>query len=485
MSWFVPFGSGETILRLPSAVFGALSCSIIFGIGYALGGLRAGLLAGLLMALSPAQVQYGQEARSYALVTCMIAIGLLGQVALARDMSRASLPFRAPGANRWAWAVYVLGTVAAIGVLSVALFWWLAANLAALALAFHPDAKPRPFLRNWLIMQGLVVLLTAPWFIAMYLSVHGNMASGLDWVPPLTGRDIWSAISSVYLLRISSLISFHLFPQPLPWLGLPVAILSVMGILSLRRQLQFRGPLVVLCAAFLMLPVLLLVISLHKPLWMPRYLLWSAAPFFVLAGLGVTRLFPRLQTAAVAAIVLLAGANLVPYYHDDTKPRWDLAAAELHTDLNQQDLLLIDDPTAVSLINLYLDRIGAAAIPPSQWTTGRLRRGDPPGRRREGLGRARPGRPSRQGKHGNLLQPHRRAGRAGIADEERPRRGDAAVRPAGRVACPVGAKISHRKARPGLCPGPAKGQGPLETNIFLAALAAIKCPPIGSKDLGV
>ena len=366
MSWLVPFGSGETILRLPSALFGAVACSIIFGIGYALGGVRAGLLGGLLMALSPAQVQYGQEARSYALVTCMIAIGLLGQIALARNPSGASLPFRAPGASRRAWMVYLLGTVAAINVLSVALFWWFAANVAAVALAFHPQAHRRAFLRNWFIVQGLVALLTVPWFIAMYISVRGHMGSGLDWVPPLTGRDIWSAISSVYLLRISSLITFHLFPQPLPWLGLPVAILSLLGVGYLRRQ--WRGPLVVLGAAFLVMPLLLLIISLHRPVWMPRYLLWSAAPFFVLAGLGLARLSSRMQTVGLVAIGLLAAANLAPYYHDDTKPRWDLAAAELHTELNGEDLLLVDDPTAMSLINLYLDRLGAATIPPSQWT---------------------------------------------------------------------------------------------------------------------
>ncbi|MEJ1977171.1 MAG: alpha/beta hydrolase [Acetobacteraceae bacterium] len=34
------------------------------------------------------------------------------------------------------------------------------------------------------------------------------------------------------------------------------------------------------------------------------------------------------------------------------------------------------------------------------------------------------------------------------------------------------------QARPGLCPGPAKGRGPLETMIFVAASAAIHCFPI-------
>ncbi len=57
---FGSHGMTEAALRFPSAVFGALSCGVLFLIGRALGGRPAGLVAGLLLALSPLQVQYGQ-----------------------------------------------------------------------------------------------------------------------------------------------------------------------------------------------------------------------------------------------------------------------------------------------------------------------------------------------------------------------------------------------------------------------------------------
>jgi 4-amino-4-deoxy-L-arabinose transferase-like glycosyltransferase len=363
-SWMVRFGDTEFMLRLPSAVFGALACVVVFAIGRRLGGRNAGLAAALLMAVSPAQVQYGQEARSYALVTCLIALGLWGQLVLVRDFRRSAAPWRAPDANRAGWAAYVLGTAGALNVLSVALFWWLAANAAMLLLAWRDASVRRGLLRNWGIAQLVVAAVSAPWFAAMYVLVDGHMGSGLDWVPPITLHHLWSTLSSVYLLGITSLISFHIYPQPLPLLGAVIVALAVLGAYWLRRR---REQIIVLGTAVVALPVCMLLISLHSSLWMPRYLLWGAAPFFVMAGLGVRGLPRPTQAAAAVALGLLGFINLLPYYRVETKPRWDLAAAELNLNLSDGDVVLVNDLAAVKIINLYLGR-NSRAMYPAQWT---------------------------------------------------------------------------------------------------------------------
>jgi mannosyltransferase len=125
--------------------------------------------------------------------------------------------------------------------------------------------------------------------------------------------------------------------------------------------------LAVLGAAVLVLPFSLLAISIVYPVWVPRYLLWSAAPFFVCAGVGVTLLPVRAQWPAVAALGLLLGVNLLPYYHDETKPRWDIAGQELRAGLQPGDLVLTDDPQAIAMMNLYLARQNAA-LPARRWT---------------------------------------------------------------------------------------------------------------------
>lgn len=364
-SWMVPFGTTEMLLRLPSVVAGALSCAIVFAVARALGGLRAGIVGGVLMAVSPLQIQYGQEARSYALLIAAIALALLGLMRLAQDPPRAALPLRVQGADRSGWIAYIGGTLGALNVLSAALLWWGASNLA-LALIYRSLRGDRGrFRRNWMLSQLVVAATCLPWFGAMYLFAHGDMANGLDWVPPLSAARLWSTLDAVYLMRISSLISGELFPEVVPCLGIAVALLALLGAAALRHR---RSALAALAISFLLLPCTLLLISLVHPVWMPRYVLWSAAPFFVLVGIGTGMLPRRIQSPAVALLCGVAVINALPYYQAETKPRWNLAAEVLRAQMASSDLLLVSDPWAVRLMRFYMDRKGGALLP-GQWTT--------------------------------------------------------------------------------------------------------------------
>jgi mannosyltransferase len=363
-SWALHFGHDELWVRMPAILFGALSCALAFGVARSLGGTLAGLTTGLLMAFSPAQVQYGQEARSYTLLICTILIALWGLVLLAQDPEGAARRLRAPGGRPGAWAAYVGGTIAALNVLGDSMFWFAAANLAAVAIAWRCAGRARSFWRNWLSAQLVIVLCCLPWFLALKFFGQRGALGGLDWVPPLSAGRIWWTLAGTYLMHVTSLIAVRVFASGIPGLGWLVLLLATGGAYALRRQ---RAALVVVGAAILVLPLSLLLISTVSPVWVPRYTLWSAAPFFICAGLGITLVPRRLQAPAVVAIGLLAAVNLHPYYHDETKPRWDLAAANLHTNLQPGDLLLVDDPAAVHLMNLYLKRQGAP-LPKTVWT---------------------------------------------------------------------------------------------------------------------
>ncbi len=363
-SWALHFGHDELWVRMPAILFGALSCALAFGVARTLGGTWAGLTAGLLMVFSPAQVQYGQEARSYTLLICTILIALWGLVHLAQDPEGAARRLRAPGSRAGAWAAYVVGTIAALNVLSDSMFWFVAANLAAIAIAWRCVGRARSFWRNWLLAQSVILLFCLPWFLALKFFGQRGAMGGLDWVPPLSAARIWWTLAGTYFMHATSLIAVRVFAAGIPGLGWLVLLLATGGAFALRRQ---RPALFVIGAAILVLPLSLLAISTFSPVWMPRYTLWSAAPFFICAGLGITLVPRRLQAPVVAVIGLLAALNLHPYYQDETKPRWDLAAADLHTDLQPGDLLLVDDPEAVHLMNLYLKRHGAP-LPKTVWT---------------------------------------------------------------------------------------------------------------------
>jgi len=67
-------GSGEFVVRLPSAIAVAVAAGAVAAIGRRLISPWAGLAAGLLFAVLPAVSRYAQEARSYAVVTALATI---------------------------------------------------------------------------------------------------------------------------------------------------------------------------------------------------------------------------------------------------------------------------------------------------------------------------------------------------------------------------------------------------------------------------
>ncbi len=71
LAWVVArlFGTGELALRLPSAIAMAVAAVFVAALGRRLVSPAAGLAAGLLFAVVPDISLYGQDARSYAMVT--------------------------------------------------------------------------------------------------------------------------------------------------------------------------------------------------------------------------------------------------------------------------------------------------------------------------------------------------------------------------------------------------------------------------------
>ena len=116
------------------------------------------------------------------------------------------------------------------------------------------------------------------------------------------------------------------------------------------------------------LPLALLAISILLPMWLPRYLLWSAVPFFVVSGLGIAPLPRRMQVPIAAVVGALAFANLTPYYQIEAKPRSDLAAASLQPVIENHDFVLVTNAWVPRMMNVYLSRSGVV-LPDSQWTS--------------------------------------------------------------------------------------------------------------------
>src|SRR5450755_1785501 len=111
VSWVIArvFGTGEFALRLPSAIAMAVAAGFVAALGRRLVSPRAGLAAGVLFAVVPDISLYGQDARSYAMVTTMATIA--GYV-LGRALGTGH------GYQRRWWISYAI-SVALLGILNI------------------------------------------------------------------------------------------------------------------------------------------------------------------------------------------------------------------------------------------------------------------------------------------------------------------------------------------------------------------------------
>jgi 4-amino-4-deoxy-L-arabinose transferase-like glycosyltransferase len=343
----------EWTLRLPSAIFGAISVLLVVLIATAARSPRAGLVAGLLMALSPFEVQFGQEARSYALVSCFVLFALWGLVRIAQqpliDVSSSSRPKSLLGA----WAAYTIGTIGTLNVLLVSAPWLLASNLAMAAIVRRAGPKRMELVRNWGLTQAIILLTWLPGLVAIYQAAHEDPLRGFRWIPPSTLEHVWSVISAVYLFQASDIITFELLPTFVPGFGAAVVALALLGAWHLRANPTLLS---VIGLTVIAMPITIMVVSIFHTILLPRYLIWSTGPFFVLAGIGVTALPRRLFPVAASALAVGGIANLAPYYGYETKPRWDKAAAYLAANVQPGDSIVTNDAMARYVLGAYGDR---------------------------------------------------------------------------------------------------------------------------------
>jgi 4-amino-4-deoxy-L-arabinose transferase-like glycosyltransferase len=359
LSALVPLGEPQFWLRVPSAAFGAMSVMLVYLIGKQISGRSAGLIAALVLGLSPTALAFSQEARSYTMEMCMILIALFGMAKLAMDVPAASIPLRNPASARAAWAIFTLGSAAAVDVLGDGLPWVGTANLIFAVLVWQSPNR-RTLLLNILAADLVIAALSGPFYIIMALTVEHGFVHSFMWIPALTLPRLWYNIASIYLMRVADSVTFNLMdvstPAVLTWL-IDFCIIFAVGFGAWRLRSR-PAALAAIGLSFIVLPLCLVVISIWQPILLPRYILWSAAPFAVLAGIGasiVINMLPRNgRRAAFAAIAVVLLVNLFPYYNAETKPRWDIAAQLLAREVAPGDVVYLNDKGALPVLRMYL-----------------------------------------------------------------------------------------------------------------------------------
>ena len=353
--WLVAHvGTSQWILRLPSALFASIAAAITGSIGNLIGKARVGLVAGLLFSLSPFDVQLAQEARSYALVSCLILIALWGMVELAPQMRETGTPGKAEAKPSIAWWAYGIGTACALNVLNVAAAWFVAANVAACFIAARAGATNGAWFRRWALMQACILVAWAPALVSLLVFSYHSLSQGASWGPQVTSRTIWEIVAPVYFFRISDFITFDLKPASIPGLSAVLAVLAAAGAWRLRHT---HATLAVLISVAVAVPIGMLVLSYWVPMLVPRYFAWTTPAFCLLVAAGSAAIPPRWFVSLSAALMILTIINLQPYYKYETKPRWDVVASELTKEAQPGDVVLCNDYASYYVLQAFLGQI--------------------------------------------------------------------------------------------------------------------------------
>ena len=390
--WIKLAGDNPDDVRMLSAILGTLTIPVMFLLGRRLMGSTVGLLAALILALSPFHVRFAQETRMYTALTLNASLALLALSYLLTDARSAAMPigrqigdfYRAWRTNRrcphrsvittdLAWIGYVCFTAATLLSHNTAVLFLLATNLFVIgfvvwgwrsgirvrsqgrisgrgrgqgsdaappsfelpASSFQPptsNLRP-PALANWLIAQLGVFLLWSPWLVAFVIQAAGVYQE--FWI----SRPTFGTVLDTLKTFLSAMLPAGQFGwADAVWVA--YGFLAILGIVRLRKQ----PALIAFLAVLFLTPIVgEWLVSLRRPIFSDRTLIWATLPLYLLLAAGIAQL--RYRPTILAAVVILVAANLLSlrqYYSFFDKEEWDKAAAYVGERVEADDMMLFN-----------------------------------------------------------------------------------------------------------------------------------------------
>lgn len=350
-AWMAIFGYSEAAIRSLSTVACMLCVPVVYWVGRELAGKWQGLLAALLFALCPTSLYFAQEARVYALFMLSASIVLWAVAVLLRD----------PRSVKAAVSYVFFGTLCpylhATGLLfivacggAVGLFW------------LTQGAPGRRQLLKWFGLNVLVLLLAAPY---LFYTFGASRAGGLDWMPPFSMHALVTCISAV----ISGVVT----PRPWPGTVLAAALFITLVTALCLRPLSMRANVTLVGVPFLFVLVVA-VVSLHRPILLPRFLAWTVVPLCLIAASEILAA-GRARFAVLLVVVATFGTGL--YFLVTTpgseKEPWREAVHAFAPELERADLVVVA-PLSDPMVLKYYDpqvkniRLWDASLPATTMT---------------------------------------------------------------------------------------------------------------------
>jgi mannosyltransferase len=357
-------GDDAATVRALSALLGTLTIPVVYLLGRRLADDKVGLLATLILAVSPFHVRFAQETRMYTLLTLNASLALYALARLLTDPRSANVPLGQQFMDFWqarraprrrlplravetdlAWLGYVLFTTATLLSHNTGVFFPAATNLLVLGLllmkasGFKPgkpeSSNPKPetqILHNWLLAQLGVFLLWSPWLPAFITQGAGIYRE--FWLP----APDWETVIGTVGAFLSDFLPLPPAGACAVW-GLYAGV-ALLGLVHFRRR---PVRIALLLVTFLTPFVGEWLVSLRRPIFYDRTLIWASLPLYLLLAAGVRQLrYWPCALAVVLTVLTVNALSLREYYAHFEKEQWDDAAAFVAERVKSDDLILFN-----------------------------------------------------------------------------------------------------------------------------------------------
>jgi uncharacterized membrane protein len=306
-AWIRLAGGSDFAAAFLSLFFGLVLVALAYRLAAQVFDWKVGLLAAFLVAVSPYNLWYSQEVRMYTLgaalgLALLLAVLSLLAAQTARRPSWIGLAVYVFCGALGLWTLYYFAFLLAAVNLMVGV-WWL--------VGWRRERLGWPWLGRWLLAQGAVLLLYAPW-----IPVAWRQATQPP-VPP------WRGFAGLDSLLAETWTALSLGQSAEPARVWPVLLLFALlfGLgLFYRTDKAPKTSALWMLVGFLFLPVFFIYLaSFVTPLYHVRYAFTYATPFYIIIGAGLLWLGRRWRPAlglGLAVILVFSGLSIYAYHAD-------------------------------------------------------------------------------------------------------------------------------------------------------------------------
>lgn len=343
--WLRAAGRSELALRFPSAVAALISVALTYALGRQMaGGWRTGALAALLAAANPYLAWYAGEGKMYALV---LALALLSIYLLLRALAGG-------GGRYWVGYVLVTTTLFYTHVLTPLLL----PVQAFMALLLYPRAARSA---GAILAAGALTIPYLPLIVWQWPQLREPAETGFPFVPLLQMAQRQSEVFSRGVIGWPAAVPLAL------WHGAAALAVVLVMVVEIRRGGEPDGTsggvrlrFVVSLLTWAGLPlVALYLISLRRPLFTERYLIWTLPAWWLLISRGLTglahrgRAGRRLAVGWTAGLVIVGLLGIVHQYQTPVRADFRAAAAYVAREYRAGELVVFQIPYLQTTFDYY------------------------------------------------------------------------------------------------------------------------------------